>query len=168
MNKVLCLISKSLEKIVIDEEDLWMDLEDYSFRKFEVKEHVMPLYNHPHNDIENGQKEVHYHQDTRYIDIDYSKFKSFKDGRVVLPLAEKEYLEFRFLEQKINIEASSTEKKLISNSKLKRKCIYKGKCPHRGYDLTKEKSFKNKDGIEIIKCPLHSLEFNIETGVLIN
>ena len=42
--------------------------------------------------------------------------------------------------------------------------IHKGKCPHRGFDLSNE--IPNKEGI--ITCPLHNLKFNAETKKLIN
>ncbi len=51
---------------------------------------------------------------------------------------------------------------LIAKSKLKHKCIHKGKCPHRGYDLTDVKPING-----IITCPLHSLRFNSKTKLLI-
>jgi len=37
-----------------------------------------------------------------------------------------------------------TDVSLIEKSKLKNKCIHKGKCPHRGYDLSQVKA--DKDG----------------------
>jgi nitrite reductase/ring-hydroxylating ferredoxin subunit len=52
---------------------------------------------------------------------------------------------------------------LIKNSKLKHNCIHKGKCPHRGYDLSNE--IPNENGI--ITCPLHGLQFDKITKKLL-
>ena len=51
-----------------------------------------------------------------------------------------------------------TPVKFISKSKLKHKCIYKGKCPHRGYDLSQETPING-----VITCPLHGLKFDVKT-----
>ena len=57
---------------------------------------------------------------------------------------------------------------LISRSKLKHKCIYKGKCPHRGYDLSQTIStYDINYGGDVKLCPLHGLKFDAETGELL-
>ena len=53
--------------------------------------------------------------------------------------------------------------RFIKNSKLKHKCIHKGKCPHRGYDLSNVDPIDNQ-----IHCPLHGLIFDAETKKIIN
>lgn len=62
-----------------------------------------------------------------------------------------EYLPGHFLStQQLYI----TPVKLIKQSKIK-SCLKKHKCPHKGYDLSKE--IPNIDGV--ITCPLHNLKF---------
>ncbi len=142
--------------------------------------YITPIINHPHNDIENGQKEVHYHVDYRFI-------KHFNDGDFPTPYRthskhvyinsyrpilhkEKEYSYFGDLETLsyyilpvINEDFKGiTPVEFIKKSKLKYKCIHKGKCPHRGYNLSQ---VKEKGGI--ITCPLHGLKFNAKTKKLI-
>lgn len=127
---------------------------------------VIPLIDHPHSDKENGQPEVHYHIDTKYIgcqnhlrnykictfeDLDEIRF-DLNNIFKTIPLRK------RHLHQ-----IMSTNPELIKNSKLKHKCIKNGKCPHRGMDLSKNKP--NKNG-EII-CPLHSLKFDAISKKLI-
>lgn len=155
--KVLCLIRETWFEP--DEQELWMDINPYPRRV----QYVLPLYNHPHNDIENGQKEVHYHQDTRYKGDPEHLFMSFRNSRITLPLKDGEYLEYRMLKKIRDVEIKATSTRYISKSKFKHKCIHKGKCPHRGYDLSSEKPV---DGI--ITCPLHSLKFKADTGQLIS
>jgi hypothetical protein len=152
--KVLCLI-KHVRAEQTDQE-AWMDILP------ERKINLLPLYDHPHTDVENGQHETHYHQDSRYNPIGHS-FASFVGGRVQLPLKDGEYLGFRDLKKKSDVEVSATPVRFIKKSKLKHKCIHKGKCPHRGFDL---KDTKAVDGV--ITCPLHSLRFNAETKKLID
>ena len=163
MDKVLCLVKEDWFEPDFDSQEVWMDLvPNVSFpRKIE---YILPLYNHPHNDVENGQNEVHYHQNTKYMTShNYGLFKSFKNGRVVLPLEDGEYLDFRMLQKISEKEVLPTSISLISKSKLKHKCIHKGKYPHRGYDLSDEKP--DKEGI--ITCPLHGLKFK-KSGKVIN
>jgi len=65
---------------------------------------------------------------------------------------------------------SRTPVQLIRQSKLKHNCIHKGKCPHRGFDLsnvTPTLEGIGRDAIEVITCPLHSLKFNATTKQLI-
>lgn len=152
-DKVLCLIKTVEEE---DEQELWMDI------KSTKKEIILPLYNHPHNDKENGQEEIHYHQNNKYKGDSPMLFKSF-NGRVDLPLKDGEYLSFRFLHKINDFENSSTPIGFISKSKLKHKCIHKGKCPHRGFDLSGEIA----DEKGIITCPLHGLQFDSKSKKII-
>jgi len=151
MDKVLCVIEESFLSKEKDEDELWLDLDENLSKYYWVREQkVIPLYNHPHSDKENGQEEIHYHVDGRYIK-DYPK-----DFRISLPLKSNQRLEYRYLHKKRDNEIFRTNVNLISKSKLKYKCIHKGKCPHRGFDLSNIQPDENG----IITCPLHSLKFN--------
>lgn len=162
IDRVLCALIPQLQIKEIDEQDLWMDLEDYSLKTKQFYYKVVPLIDHPHSDIENGQKEVHYHADMRYngnqpnlgrhrIQVD--------DARPIKGKYETKY--FDLIRYKDN-HSHSTSVNLIKNSKLKHKCIHKGKCPHRGFDLS---GIEPVDGV--ITCPLHSLKFDAKTKKII-
>lgn len=149
MDKVLCLIEYKWINEEVDEQWLWMDLEPHHRQSRRV-ELVFPLINHPHNDIENGQEETHYHIDFRY------PMSPPTYSRVDLPLKHNQKLEYRMLSKIKDKHSHITHINLISKSKLKHKCIHKGKCPHRGYDLSNE--IPDENGI--ITCPLHGLKFD--------
>jgi hypothetical protein len=129
---------------------------------------LTPVIPHPHNDIENGQPELHYHTDTRFFDggaLHYNNFMVwFVDYEQHLrPLYDKNRpLEYFRLQLRGNTVFYKTQVELISKSKLKHKCIVKGKCPHRGMDLS---NVIPVDGV--ITCPLHSLRFNALTKQII-
>lgn len=155
---VSCLVKKEYISKGLDE--LWLDLEN---KKTKERLHILPIINHIHNDIENGQIESHYHLDYRFIK--HKKDNNFPSiinkhsyhifGSEIRPLKNFGKLEYHILPV-INEEFSGiTPLKMISKSKLKHKCIYKGKCPHRGYDLSQVEP--NKEGIVV--CPLHGLKF---------
>jgi len=129
---------------------------------------ITPVIDHPHSDRENGQPETHYHADYRFIrtDMDGEPIKSHsrhvylhaerpvagRDGHLIhypLPVVSEKF-------------ENVTHHSRIRRSKLNQKCIHKGKCPHRGYDLSQVEAV---DGI--ITCPLHGLKFNAETKQLI-
>lgn len=134
-------------------------------------EYITPVINHPHNDVENGQRIVHYHADYRFLiyeyvdDLLYVKNQHSKyifcenkrpvlhvDGEIVhilLPVINEDF-------------AGITSPVHIKNSKLKHDCVYKGKCPHRGYDLSQVRAIN-----DVITCPLHGLRFDAWTGVLL-
>ena len=127
---------------------------------------IIPVINQPHSDRENGQKEVHYHIDMRFFDI-HNKYFEGRDGLgynyIPRPIDGMDGKFERFVLPVINEEFGVlTPVDLIANSKLKHKCIHKGKCPHRGMDLSQVKAV---DGI--ITCPLHSLKFSEKTGKLL-
>ena len=125
---------------------------------------ITPVWNHPHNDKENGQKEVHYHIDSRFFN-EKSKFlsKNYLMEDNFRPLLDKNStLEYFVLPVLKEIEDRVTHTAYIKKSNIKHKCIYKGKCPHRGMDLSQ---VKPKDGV--IKCPLHGLTFHEKTGKLL-
>jgi len=138
----------------------------------ELKYFVTPVINHPHNDKENGQIEPHYHVDFRFLKHDgngnfpkvinkHSKYYFCEHIRPQEMLHGK--IEY-FVMPVINEYFSGiTPIELISKSNLKHKCIHKGKCPHRGYDLSQVKAIDGK-----IICPLHGLQFNAVSGVVLN
>ena len=92
MEKILCLIETNWTE----------DLEWYSSQEFclnnkpytrwnTMKQEITPLIDHPHSDKENGQNEIHYHADTRYM-------KNVNlNVRVSLPLKSNQKLEYRYL-----------------------------------------------------------------------
>jgi len=133
--------------------------------------YITPVIDHPHSDKENGQVEDHYHVDYRFV-----KHKADGDFPTVINKHSKHYFvtETRpkkdlsnrldhFVLPVINEEFSGiTPVHLIVKSKLKHRCIHKGKCPHRGYDLSQVSVVNGT-----IKCPLHGLIFDSITKKLI-
>jgi len=153
---VLCLIEKIPRNIYfnsLDEQVLWMDLIDDT--NYKPKEIIIPLYNHAHSDKENGQPEIHYHINTKYQAINRQFLKDITLSRIALPLKSNQKLEYRLCTKISDIEFLPTSVEAIKKSKLKRKCIHNGKCPHRGFDLSNEKPDENG----VITCPLHGLRF---------
>jgi len=128
---------------------------------------ITPIINHLHNDIENGQPEPHYHADLRFIKFEdgavknqHSKHRWIESIRIPASWGQPEYIALPVITPDNQF---ITPVKLISRSKLKHNCIHKGKCPHRGYPLSQEKSING-----IITCPLHGLQFDAETKQVIN
>jgi hypothetical protein len=132
---------------------------------------ITPILNHPHNDVENGQPETHYHVDYRFVKHDnkgnfpivknkHSKHQFVEDIRPRVGKGDLVY----FVLPVINEEFKGvTPVEFILKSNLKHHCIHKGKCPHRGFDLSQVNPVNG-----IIKCPLHGLEFDANTGELVN
>jgi hypothetical protein len=117
----------------------------------------------PHNDIENGQNYLHYHVDYRF------KFKKNSElllNSESLPRINNNLDKYKIvwnIMECIKLENDAiTPKTNIYKSKLKHKCIYKGKCPHRGQSLI---GIPGVNGI--ITCPNHGLQFNEITKELI-
>lgn len=158
-----CLIETIQKEIRFDinDEDLWRNYDLYNPPQYSTIELVIPLINHPHNDVENGQKEVHYHVDDRFEPIG-GAFNVFWEYRISLPLKKNQILGYRKVKYVKERVLTVTDPKFISKSKLKHNCIHKNKCPHRGFDLSNTKS---KFGI--ITCPLHGLKFNKKTKELL-
>jgi hypothetical protein len=125
---------------------------------------IVPLLDHLHHDNENGQKYKHYHMDERF-NCEISSFICIQSKGGVR-ISESDILEYLILpltcvDDKI---IGSTDKIATRNSTFKsHKCLMKGKCLHRNYDLSDIKPING-----IIKCPLHGLEYNAETKKLIN
>lgn len=118
--------------------------------------HWIPVINLLHNDIENGQKYIHYHADYRFDDGRFSIYPRINWDSICR-------IEYRVMKCVRVVQQLPTDVERISKSKLKHDCIYKGKCPHRGMDLSQ---VLPENGI--IRCPLHSLEFDAVTGKLLN
>lgn len=132
---------------------------------------ITPVINHPHNDKENGQKEVHYHADYRFIkhksDNNFPTIINNHSKHVFAETVRPQYklhgnIEYYVLPVINEGFAGVTNVEFIAKSKLKHKCIHEGKCPHRGYDLSQVSSINGK-----ITCPLHGLQFDAETGLVI-
>lgn len=122
-----------------------------------IKKHkIIPVINHPHSDRENGQKEVHYHTDNRFDSI-----RSAQGTR--LTLSEGDKIIYYPMKCRVLEQSFVTSTLAIKKSKLKHKCIHKGKCPHRGFSLENEIPVNG-----VITCPLHGLMFNQQTKKLIN
>lgn len=142
---------------------------------------LIPVHNHPHSDKENGQHEIHYHVDKRFdiphgvenIEladkytfwrrIEKDKYlqnfaKCFPDRVVDKYISSSKKIKYFDLACVRFKETTSTPASFIKNSKLKHKCIHKGKCPHRGYDLSTAPVING-----VITCPLHSLKFDAAT-----
>ena len=125
-----------------------------------------PVLNLLHSDIENGQKEPHYHHDTR--------FSYCPEHGKNLPPTYEYKSHFRIVPQKgYTIEylplilqgkmcGGISPVSVIRNAPLNHKCIMNGVCPHKGYSL---KNILPVDGV--IECPLHGLKFDAETGELL-
>jgi hypothetical protein len=133
----------------------WFDLEpEHTISR--VTESYKPVFNLPHSDRENGQKEVHFHVDYRFV-------SSLDSDIVERPLLTHDSnIEYREMELLSETNVGATPVSLIANSKLKHKRIHKHKCPHRGYDL---RSVKPVNGC--IQCPLHGLMFDEKSGDLL-
>lgn len=149
---VLCIVTTTQTLIWdADDEGKWLDYDETPKPMYGPHEAIVAVIDHPHNDVENGQNELHYHIDDRFLPVGYNFGYRI---RVELPLKDNQKLEYRVLQYVSHEVRSKTPIELIAKSKLKHKCIHKGKCPHRGYDLSKERP---KNGI--ITCPLHGLQF---------
>jgi hypothetical protein len=138
----------------------------------EIILYIYPIINHRHSDKENGQDYEHYHVDYRFIELQIINNK-------IIPTRKNRNHTFA-PHLRYNIYADNKDFKIeyhklrclrlnnygiggpTKNSKLKHKCIHKGKCPHRGYDLSQEPTVNG-----VITCPLHGLQFNSETKQLL-
>lgn len=140
----------------------------YMAPNYKTRTYITPVINHPHSDRENGQNYVHYHVDFRFIKTENGRVVNNHSNHFFVESArpqdhihgEIEYVVLPVVNEQFD---GITSVEHIKNSKLKHKCIHKGKCPHRGYDLSQVPSV---DGI--ITCPLHGLKFDSETKVLLN
>jgi hypothetical protein len=139
---------------------------DSEYKYFDTRPIVIPVIDHPHNDKENGQYETHYHLDTAYIG-EQNHLRNYRICTFIdlddIRFGTNNVFKTIPLRKRNKQIVMSTNVELISKSKLKHNCIHKGKCPHRGMDLSQ---IKPNDKGEII-CPLHSLKFDAITKKLI-
>lgn len=147
---------------------------------FRDKMELTPVYNHPHDDKENGQPEKHYHADTRFT---YEQF-SHHDNEVINIEGEEFKLnpyEIRIEEHRTDGETKheikyiplelirlgesyKTSTKLLSKSTIPHVCKNINSCPHRGFDL----SGIPFDHNGIRTCPLHGLHIHKSGRTSIN
>lgn len=110
----------------------------------------IPVFDNYHNDLESGQKEFHWHIDTRFIED-----KDLRDIGVVRFEGEIIYKEFKV----INPEnfSYSTPVNLINQFKYHNKCAKNGRCLHKGFNLNQVPV------VDIFKrCPLHGLLYEMK------
>jgi len=132
---------------------------------------ITPIVNHPHNDVENGQPETHYHADYRFIHFFEEHNTPIIENGIEYTVSDKTRITktndiqikyFSLIVIRTSYGGVNSPDS-ISKSKLKHKCIHKGKCSHRGFDLSQVEPV---DGV--ITCPLHGLRYNAETKQLID
>lgn len=147
----------------------WEETRNYTITDDKIITYITPVINLPHSDMENGQKEIHYHADFRFIKTDeigrpINKHSKYVFCEELRPEEHKNgYLEYIMLPVVNEDFRSVTPVEFIQKSKLKHRHIHKGKCPHRGYDLCQ---VKVKGGV--ITCPLHGLNFLARTKELLD
>ena len=123
---------------------------------------VAPLINHLHSDKDNGQSDSHYHVDYRFMPCTDDFIWNLLPFSRIYPSQIKDFsIQYMKMKCVTSEYLAPTPVNLISNSKLKHRCIHKGKCPHRGYNLSTVNPVNG-----IITCPLHSLRFDAETKQL--
>lgn len=166
---VPCIVREGYTEINHDEQELFMDLNP--LKRYSKNIYVTPVFNLPHSDKESGQHEGHYHADYRFLKHDNNgEFPNVRNKHSIYIFCEKVRLTEKidglleyFILPVINEDfKATTPNSFISKSKLKHKCIHKGKCPHRGMDLSQVGAI---DGV--ITCPLHSLQFDAKTKQLL-
>lgn len=171
--QVLCFIKEECIPLglVVEQDEMWMDdvmtTPYYHLHpKHTTITHYIPVLDYPHSDKENGQHLPHYHIDDRFIGEQTTVPENFKQDFHIrfYPNQEPNWkMEHLLLKAHSTHVRTATSSKLISESKLAHNCIHKGKCPHRGYDLT---NILPIDGV--IKCPMHGLLFDARTKELID
>lgn len=151
-----------------------------------IVHYITPVYDCPHSDKDSGQDYVHYHADYRFIPHDTHPI----GNRIVaIPINDERRRDFDtivYLGHSVNrfndrptldggenlvwrllpvVDPNGfynpTKESLISKENIKPK-ICKGKCPHKGFDLSQVEAI---DGV--ITCPLHGLRFDNKTKKLI-
>ena len=124
---------------------------------------IIPVYNNYHNDVESGQKEFHYHLDTRFVaENNYVITKTVE--AILLPFGirfgkEGFKKEIWVLQAQKEFHSAVTpisyiKKHLIklSGKKVKNCNI----CPHKGYNLEGVREYAG-----IKTCPLHGLSIDV-------
>lgn len=153
----------------------WIEGKRVKYSKNFIEKYIFPIINHLHSDRENGQDYKHYHVDYRFVDLKkdenyliakkrhkhhlfapHSRYDLRKEEIWYREDYKIEYYPLKCYRQEFHGTAGDTTK-----SKLKHRCIHKGKCPHRGYDLSQVVPVNG-----IITCPLHGLKFYADNGEL--
>lgn len=149
--------------VVIKEAYLDRDWADWERQR---KVAVIPIIDLKHSDRENGQDYEHYHVDFRFVSKKIMKNIKRIDGipysviggRVNLHEVSDPLISYKVLPC-INLHNTGIAGG-IQKSKLKHKCIHKGRCPHRGANMATVVPDENG----ILTCPLHGLQFYAATG----
>lgn len=127
------------------------DIEVKSYNKSFLE--INPIINHPHSDVENGQNEIHYHLDYRFIS---NKKCFFHRYGTEFRITKNDNIEIEYhplpVINEIMPEYGITPIELIKNSKIKQ-FSKNNKCPHRGFDLSNTNPING-----VITCPLHGLK----------
>ena len=176
---VPCIIKEYLHSKTKDDEERDNNWEivkgELNIRKeksSKITKYIYPIINHLHCDKENGQDYKHYHIDFRFIEMDdnsipkqlHSNHVFGADIRYNVIANNKEYeIQYHKLKCVRTTNLFITNVTAIKKSKLKHNCIYKNKCPHRGYNLSQEPIING-----VIQCPLHGLRFDAKTKEIIN
>jgi len=151
------------------------------------KTYITPVFNLPHNDKQNGQYETHYHVDYRFVkyELHLSKVEMRKHSsqvKFMFPFPIRKHRTHLFVESARPVLTDNlsnkleyiilpvinetfvgiTEPRFVNTDKIKHKCLIRGKCPHRGFDMSQVEP--NTNGVRT--CPLHGLRFDA-TGKLI-
>ena len=134
-----------IERVDKTEDELWLD---HSPDAHSVVHEYCPIVNLPHDDIESGQKEKHYHIDDR--------FDRVGDWEIRLPIQK---LTYKALQVKRTEILSRTSVGLIKHSRLDHECLKRNRCPHKGYDLSQVQEVNGRK-----LCPLHGLEMRKYKG----
>lgn len=141
---------------VIFKTDDYLLIPDYTTNEVELiyyPKDPMPVYLNKHSDKENGQYHAHYHVDTRFTMLTAISQIRIDEGEV----RAIEWIKRLCIHKS---ERRQTPAMMIAKSKLKHNCIYKGRCPHRGTDLSRAEPIP---GTRTIICPLHGLMFDADT-----
>lgn len=146
---------------------------DYEYKDGELVEmsgnayeYVTPIINHLHTDRENGQSMAHYHADYRFEPYGINQVNMSGAYHRIFPhddVHKNKKIEYRVMICRSTAQTGVTPSNMIRRSNLKHKCIHKGKCPHRGYDLSSVVPVNGE-----ITCPLHGLRFNAHTKELLH
>ena len=144
--------------------------------------YITPVFNLPHNDVASGQREIHYHTDYRFVRVKMKVRGPARDRyKFSFPKVVRRHSEHLFVETiRPTLEhvenflvyyelpvinegfVGITPPETINKEAIKHKCLVRGKCPHRGFDMSQVEG--NQQGIKT--CPMHGLRFNKEGRML--
>lgn len=131
------------------------------------RHYVLPVYDHIHDDAENGQNYPHYHVDFRFVSRKHYGFntspKNWPPMRVNLDRSDMmQFIGIRYRYRRFHRHEheGTTGTVLIGMSKLDWSKVEEMKCPHRGYDLTN----LIPDCNGVVTCPLHGIKVKLKTN----